>query len=196
MAINDPYSIFDLNDAERDLYKLIIQYCKDSESSNKSEFEIIKVTDLIKITKYSKPKVYDIIKKLEQEKLIKIERFRPMFITPSDPEISFKGLLEKKNKQLEKLEMSKRSIEHFSDPKNREQTSLAKTGDTNIYHFIHKDGRVFVGTRFHFKEESGLSSVRVTELIRGWKEVKGKRSNVYQANGWRRRKEKEKCQKK
>ncbi|MHA1147701.1 MAG: hypothetical protein ACTSR8_05610 [Promethearchaeota archaeon] len=101
MSIKDPYSLFDLNDAERDLYKLIIQYCKESDSPKNNSFRLIKVTDLIKVCKYSKPKVYDIVKRLEEINLIKIERFHPMFIIPIDPEHSINKLIESKKKQLE-----------------------------------------------------------------------------------------------
>ncbi|MGQ4875983.1 MAG: TrmB family transcriptional regulator [Promethearchaeia archaeon] len=107
ISINDPYYALNFNDAEKEVFRLIIQLSKSPIQPRKYEFKKIKATDLIKITKYSKPKVYDLIKRLEDKKLIKIYNTRPMYLKPLDPTISIDNLT---NKMKEVLDEAKSKI--------------------------------------------------------------------------------------
>ena len=85
MSLENPFLEFNFNDAEENLYKLIIQLSKIPRPESRSIFNKLKATDLIEVSKYSKPKVYDVIKRLTAKNLIEIDNTRPLFIvtTPS-----------------------------------------------------------------------------------------------------------------
>lgn len=102
MTIFNPYLEFNFNDAEEILYKLIIQLSLIPRKDSNSVYHKIKATDLVDISKYSKPKVYDIIKRLEERALIQVDNTRPMFITPKDPEVAISNLSESRKVELEK----------------------------------------------------------------------------------------------
>lgn len=106
MSVYNPYSEFNLNDAEENLYKLLIQLSLIPREDSKSKYHKIKATDLIEISKYSKPKVYDIIKRLEDRGLIQIDNTRPMFVKPIDPEVAIQSLLKARKNELEKASIS------------------------------------------------------------------------------------------
>ncbi len=101
MSLSDHFLAFNFNDAEENIYKMLIQLSKIPKSDSKAIYNKIKVTDLIEISKYSKPKVYEIMKRLAEKELIQIDNTRPMFIKPIDPETSFKNLCERKKKELD-----------------------------------------------------------------------------------------------
>jgi len=96
------FSEFNFNDAEENLYKLLIQLSLIPRSDSKNTYHKIKATDLVNISKYSKPKVYDIIKRLEERGLIQVDNTRPMFITPMDPEVTIMNLLHSRKNDLKK----------------------------------------------------------------------------------------------
>ncbi|MHA1291305.1 MAG: TrmB family transcriptional regulator [Promethearchaeota archaeon] len=102
MSVMNPYLAFNFSDAEESLYKLLLQISKLPRPDSKSSYNKIKATDLIEISKYSKPKVYEIIRRLEEKGLIYIDNTRPMFLRPIEPEIAIRNLLLKKEKRLEK----------------------------------------------------------------------------------------------
>ena len=102
MTVFNPYLEFNFNDAEENLYKLLIQLSLIPRKDSKSSYNKIKATDLIEISKYSKPKVYDIIRRLEERELIQVDNTRPMFITPIDPEVAVSNLLDSRKNELEK----------------------------------------------------------------------------------------------
>ncbi|MHA1285017.1 MAG: hypothetical protein ACTSQP_21145 [Promethearchaeota archaeon] len=105
ISINDPYYALNFNDAEKEVYRLIIQLSKSPIQTKKYEFKKIKATDLIRITKYSKPKVYDLIKRLEGKKLIKIYNTRPMYLKPLEPTISIDNLTNKMKEVLDEAKI-------------------------------------------------------------------------------------------
>jgi len=102
MTVFNPFLKFNFNDAEENLYKLLIQLSRIPRKDSKSVYHKIKATDLVEISKYSKPKVYDIIKRLEERDLIQIDNTRPMFVKPIDPEIAIQNLLISRKIELEK----------------------------------------------------------------------------------------------
>ena len=104
MAYN-AFSEFNFNDAEENLYKLLIQISKIPRSDTKSRYNKIKVTDLVEISKYSKSNIYDIIKRLADKNLIQIENIRPMFIRPVDPEQGFKRLANLRKSKLDEASL-------------------------------------------------------------------------------------------
>jgi sugar-specific transcriptional regulator TrmB len=106
MTIFNPFLEFNFNDAEENIYKLLIQLSLIPRKDSKSLFNKIKATDLVEISKYSKPKVYDIIKRLEERSLIQIDNTRPMFLKPIDPEIAIQNLLISRKSELEKASES------------------------------------------------------------------------------------------
>ncbi len=106
MSVSNHFSAFNFNDAEENLYKLLIQLSKGPRSESTVPYNKIKVTDLIEISRYSKPKIYEVIKRLAEKNLILIDNTRPMFIRPIDPEISFKNLSERKKKELDEAASS------------------------------------------------------------------------------------------
>jgi len=101
MTLENPFLEFNFNDAEENLYKLIIQLSKVPRSETRGVFNKIKATDLIEITKYSKPKVYDVIKRLTAKNLIEIDNTRPLFIKPIDPGIAIKNLINEKKSKID-----------------------------------------------------------------------------------------------
>lgn len=101
MSAKDPYLTFNFNDAERDFYKLIMQLSLIPRQDSTVKYNKIKASDLITISKYSKPKVYDLIKRLEEKELIQIDNARPMFLKPLDPEIAIIQLVEKTKIELD-----------------------------------------------------------------------------------------------
>ena len=106
MSIYNPFSEFNFNDAEENIYKLLIQLSLIPRKHSKSIYNKIKATDLVELSKYSKPKVYDIIKRLEVRELIQIDNTRPMFIKPIEPAIAIENLLKSRNNELEKASES------------------------------------------------------------------------------------------
>ena len=102
MTIFNPFMEFNFNDAEENIYKLLIQLSQIPRTDSKSKFNKIKATDLVEISKYSKPKVYDIIKRLDERGLIQLDNTRPMFVKPLDPEIAIPKLLDSRKIELEK----------------------------------------------------------------------------------------------
>ena len=101
MTLENPFLEFNFNDAEENLYKLIIRLSKIPRSDTRSVFNKIKVTDLVEISKYSKPKVYDVIKRLATKNLIEIDNTRPLFIKPIDPDIAIKNLINEKKSKID-----------------------------------------------------------------------------------------------
>jgi len=99
MAELRPFEIFGFNDTEANIYNLLIQLSKSSRTKKSVKYRKIKAVDLIELSNYSKPKVYSVIKKFEGLGLVRIDDSRPMFITPLDPKIVFKRLIDDK-KQL------------------------------------------------------------------------------------------------
>jgi len=106
LSIYNPFSEFNFNDAEENIYKLLIQLSLIPRKDSKSIYNKIKATDLVEISKYSKPKVYDIIKRLEERELIQIDNTRPMFIKPLEPAIAIENLLKTRKNELEKASES------------------------------------------------------------------------------------------
>ena len=106
MTVFNPFLEFNFNDAEENIYKLLIQISQIPRKDSKSKFNKIKATDLVEISKYSKPKVYEIIKKLDERGLIQLDNTRPMFVKPIDPEIAIPNLLESRKIELEKASTS------------------------------------------------------------------------------------------
>ncbi len=102
MTIFNPFQEFNLNDAEENVYKLLIQLSLIPRKDSKSKYNKIKATDLIEISKYSKPKIYDIIKRLEEIGLIQIDNTRPMFVKPIAPEVAIPNLLISRKNELKK----------------------------------------------------------------------------------------------
>lgn len=101
MTLENPFLEFNFNDAEENLYKLIIQLSKIPRSDTRTAFNKIKATDLIEVSKYSKPKVYDVIKRLTAKDLIEIDNTRPLFIKPLDPEFAINNLIKEKKRKVE-----------------------------------------------------------------------------------------------
>ena len=101
MSLENPFLEFNFNDAEENLYKLIIQLSKIPRPESRSIFNKLKATDLIEVSKYSKPKVYDVIKRLTAKNLIEIDNTRPLFIKPLDPELAIKNLIKEKKRKIE-----------------------------------------------------------------------------------------------
>lgn len=106
MSIYNPFSEFNFNDAEENIYKLLIQLSLIPRKDSKSIYNKIKATDLVELSKYSKPKVYDIIKRLEERGLIQIDNIRPMFVKPIKPAITIDNLLKSRKNELEKASES------------------------------------------------------------------------------------------
>jgi sugar-specific transcriptional regulator TrmB len=106
MKVFNPYLEFNFNDAEENIYKLLIQLSLIPRKDSKSPYHKIKATDLVEISKYSKPKVYDIIKRLEERNLIQVDNTRPMFLKPINPEIAIQNLLISRKNELEKASES------------------------------------------------------------------------------------------
>ena len=101
-AIENPFLAFNFNDAEENIYKKIIGLSKIPRPDTRSVLNKIKVTDLVANSKYSKPKVYNVIKRLKAKGLIEIDNSRPLFIRPLDPESAIKKLVDEKKKTLDK----------------------------------------------------------------------------------------------
>ena len=101
MALENPFQVFNFNDAEENLYKLIIQLSKIPRSDTRSPFNKIKATDLIEISKYSKPKVYNVIKRLAAMSLIEIDNTRPLYLKPLDPEVAIINLINERKGKIE-----------------------------------------------------------------------------------------------
>ena len=99
----DPFEVFKFKDTEKNIYKQLIQLTKVSPQ----KYNKINVSDLVQMSKYSKPKVYEAIKKLEEYKLIQINGYRPMVIEVHDPKYAIekmisdrKGILEKAGEKM------------------------------------------------------------------------------------------------
>ncbi len=101
MSVYNPFSEFNFNDAEENIYKLLIQLSLIPRKDSKSLYHKIKATDLVEFSKYSKPKVYDIIRRLEEKALIQIDNTRPMFVKPIEPAIAIENLLKSRKNELE-----------------------------------------------------------------------------------------------
>jgi len=95
------FDMIDLNNAEIDVYKLLLRLSKDKDTQI---YNKIKVADLVELSKYSKPIIYKVIKKLENTELILIDNTRPMFITPINPKIAIKNLITRKKNSLDSVE--------------------------------------------------------------------------------------------
>ncbi|MFX0069714.1 MAG: TrmB family transcriptional regulator [Candidatus Hermodarchaeota archaeon] len=98
------FKIFDFTETEADVYKLLIQLSKTprlDDNGQSFEFEKVKAADLVTLSNYSKPKVYEVIKKLESLELVQIDQARPMSIKPLDPKIAIERLIENKKRLLE-----------------------------------------------------------------------------------------------
>ena len=103
MSKINPFKILDFTETEADIYKLLIQLSKTPQlKDNKDiyEFEKVKAADLVVNSEYSKPKVYEVIKKLENLELIHIDQARPMSIKILNPKIVIEKLIENKKLQL------------------------------------------------------------------------------------------------
>ena len=103
MSEINPYEALELNGAEIDIYKLLLRLSKvkDTKTYNK-----IKVADLVELSKYSKPIVYKVIKKLEDNDLALIDNTRPMFVTPINPRIAIKNLISTRKNMLDNVELN------------------------------------------------------------------------------------------
>ena len=95
------FDIIDFNTAEIDIYKLLIRLSKGKETDI---YKKIKVADLVELSKYSKPIIYKVIKKLEHTELVLLDNTRPMYITPINPKIAIKNLVSQKKNSLDNLE--------------------------------------------------------------------------------------------
>jgi len=94
----DPFEVFEFKDTEKNIYKKLIQLTKVSPQ----KYNKINVSDLVQMSKYSKPKVYEAIKKLEEYKLIQINGYRPMVIEVYDPKYAIEKMISDRTGILEK----------------------------------------------------------------------------------------------
>ena len=103
MSEINPFKILDFTETEADIYKLLIQLAKTSQLKKKEvtyEFKKVKAADWVVISEYSKSKVYEVIKKLENLELIHIDQARPMSIKILTPKIAIEKLIEHRKLQL------------------------------------------------------------------------------------------------
>ncbi len=94
----DPFEVFKFKDTEKNIYKQLIQLTKVSPQ----KYNKINASDLVQMSKYSKPKVYEAIKKLEEYKLIHIIGYRPMVIEVYDPKYAIEKMISDRTGILEK----------------------------------------------------------------------------------------------